>query len=186
MRELILVIAGVVVLAVIAFVAWRYYKQRRTKELRSQFGPEYNWTVDELRDQGKAEQELEKRQKRVKGLHIHALSSPDRQRSREAWRAIQAQFVDDPKGAVNEADRLTQDVMSLCGYPVADFEQRAADVSVNHSGVVQNYRAAHEIAVGHRPGAASTEELRQAIVCYRLLFEELVETREITANEVRA
>lgn len=186
MRELILVIAGVVVLAVIAFGVWRYTRQRRTKELRSQFGPEYERTVVELHDQGKAEDELAKRQKRVKGLHIHPLPTPDRQRFRAAWGAIQAKFVDDPNGAVTEADRLTQEVMSLCGYPVADFEQQAADVSVNHAGVVENYRAAHEIAVRHLQGAASTEDLRQAIVYYRLLFEELVETRETTLSEVKA
>jgi len=186
MRELILVVVVVVVLAVIAIVAWRYYKEQRTKKLRGRYGPEYDRTVVTLRDQAEAEAELEKREKRVKALHIHALSTADRQRFISGWRAIQTEFVDDPKGAVKEADRLMQDAMSLCGYPMTDFEQRAADVSVNHPRVVNNYRAAHEIAVRDRLGEASTEELRQALVHYRSLFDELVEAPEVTGREVRA
>jgi hypothetical protein len=97
----------------------------------------------------------------------------------ESWHRVQARFVDEPRGAVTEADQLLGDVMSTRGYPVSDFEQRSADMSVDHARVVENYRAAHEIALRHAQGQASTEDLRQAMIHYRTLFDELVNEPEM-------
>ena len=117
---------------------------------------------------------LDKRADRVESFHIEPLGPGDRARFAESWRRVQARFVDGPGGAVTEADQLLRDVMSTRGYPVSDFEQRAADISVDHPLVLENYRAAHEIALRQMGGKATTEDLRQAMVHYRTLFEELV------------
>ena len=128
---------------------------------------------------------LEQREKRVEQLHIRPLTREEGRRFAEAWRADQARFVDDPKAAVIEADRLVGEVMQARGYPVSDFEQRAADISVHHPHVVENYRAAHEVAVRAKRGEASTESLRQALVYYRKLFEDLLEVEEPALREVK-
>ena len=126
-----------------------------------------------------AESALEERTQRVEGLHIRPLLAGDRGRFTESWRGIQARFVDVPAGAVTEADRLLADVMSTRGYPVTNFEQRAADISVDHPLVLENYRTAHEISLRQMQGQANTEDLRQAMVHYRTLFEELVSEPEM-------
>ncbi|HJZ50081.1 MAG TPA: hypothetical protein VKE41_23065 [Roseiflexaceae bacterium] len=168
----------VIVLIAVGVVAWVFIQRRRTEELRQRFGPEYDHTVSELGDQREAEAELEARKKRVERLDIQPLAAAERDRFVTAWHSTQAQFVDEPAAAIAEADRLVAEVMRARGYPVGDFEQRAADISVDHPNVLANYRAAHTIALANERGEANTEDLRQAMVHYRALFEELLETRE--------
>jgi len=170
----IILIAIIVVLC--AVVVWLLIARRRSMRLRSQFGPEYQRTVTEFGDRTKAERDLERRQKRVERLNIRTLPPATRERYLQDWKQDQARFVDDPKGAVVDADRLVMNVMRERGYPVSDFEQRVDDVSVDHPHLVQNYRAAREIVVRQQRGQASTEDLRKALVYYRALFDELLET----------
>jgi hypothetical protein len=169
-----------VILIVIAFAlggaaVWFFLRQRRTTELRSRFGPEYDRTVASHGDSKKAEAELERREKRVRHLDIRPLSGEERAEYSERWRVVQAKFVDHPEAAVDEADELLTEVMRSRGYPVADFEQRAADLSVDHGQFVENYRAAQTIVSRRKSGHGSTEDLRQAMVHYRSLFEDLLE-----------
>jgi hypothetical protein len=165
----------IVVLAVVVGAAVLYQQQQRTRQLRARFGPEYERSVREVGSRRRAEAELEQRQERVAHLDIRPLSREDRARFTEAWRSVQARFVDDPGRAIAEADRLVTEVMRVRGYPVADFEQRAADISVDHPRVVEHYRAAIQIARRSANGEADTEDLRQAMVHYRVLFEDLLE-----------
>ena len=165
----------VVALAIIGLIAWMFSKRRRSHELKDRFGPEYNRLVHERGTRHRAEAELDRRTKRVERLSIRPLVSSERTRYVDLWQVQQARFVDDPRNAVTEADRLVEEVMKARGYPMGDFEQRAADISVDHPRVVENYRAAHQIAVGHKRGEANTEDLRKAMVHYRALFEELLE-----------
>ena len=171
---------AVVVIVVAGIAIWLFIRKRRTEKLRTQFGgTEYTRAVKEGGSRRQAEAALDKRAERVEGLHIRPLGPGDRARFVESWRKVQARFVDGPGGAVTEADQLLGDVMSTRGYPVSDFGQRAADISVNYPLVLENYRAAHEIAVRQTSGQASTEELRQAMIHYRTLFEELVAEPEV-------
>ena len=179
------IVAIVVGLAVVGLVAWYLVQRRRTEELRARYGPEYSRTVSEAGDRRRAEAELLKRQERVEHLDIRPLTAEQRDRFLEQWRAVQAKFVDDPKGAVTDADRLVEEVMKTRGYPVADFDQRAADLSVHHPRVVENYRAARDIAIRHRRGEASTEDLRQAMVYNRELVQDLLEDREHAAERAK-
>lgn len=178
-----IVTAVLVVLAVLA-IAFVLMRKRQTDELRGKFGPEYERLVHERGDPRSAEHELHDRVERVKQLHIKPLPEEQRARFADAWRSDQARFVDDPKGAVLEADRLVADLMQTRGYPVGDFEQRAADISVDHPHVVQNYRVAHDIALREQRGDASTEDLRRAMVHYRALFEDLLDTGQPEPREV--
>jgi hypothetical protein len=179
----IAIIVAIVVLVVGAIVAF-YLQRRRTEKLRQHFGPEYDRAVAEGGDRRLAEARLEERTERVKKFHLRPLVEEDRARFTEQWDRVQAHFVDAPAGAVAEADQLIGDLMATCGYPMGDFEQRAADISVEHPIVAQNYRAAHEIAVRQAKGQASTEDLRRAMIHYRALFEDLVsEPRETTVVE---
>jgi hypothetical protein len=173
-------IVGAVLLVAAGITTVLFLRSRRTARLRTQFGgPEYTRAVREGGNQRRAENKLEKRAERVESFHIRAPSPADHARFLESWRKVQGRFVDSPGGAVTEADQLLGDVMSLRGYPVSDFEQRAADISVDHPLVMENYRAGHGIAVRQTLGQASTEELRQAMIHYRTLFEELVGEPEI-------
>jgi cytoskeletal protein RodZ len=167
----ILIVVAVLVV-VLAFFAAR---QQRSRKLRAQFGPEYDRTVAEAGDRRQAETRLQERTERRQRLEIVALDPADRDRYVEAWRQTQARFVDEPAEATREADRLITDVMRKRGYPIDDFEQRAADISVDHPQVVDDYRAAQAIAAANERSEASTEDLRQALVHYRSLFEELLE-----------
>jgi hypothetical protein len=172
--QLAIVIAIVVMIAV-GIGIWLFTRKRRTKRLRAQFGGvEYTRAVQEGGGRRKAEAALDKRADRVEGMHIRTLAAGDRARFVESWGRVQARFVDGPGGAVTDADKLLGDVMSTRGYPVSDFEQRAADISVDHPRVLENYRAAHETALRQTRGQASTEDLRQAMIHYRTLFEDLV------------
>jgi len=172
--EIVLIGTLVVVLAaVVAAFVWQ--RKRRTEKLRAQFGgAEYARAVEQGGNRRKAEAGLEERAQRVEAFHVRPLGAGDRARFVESWRGVQARFVDGPAGAVSEADGLLGDVMSTRGYPVSDFEQRAADISVDHPLVLENYRTAHAIALRQLGGKATTEELRQAMVHYRTLFEELI------------
>jgi hypothetical protein len=172
--DLALIVAFVVVLALVAATVLSLRK-RRTERLRTQFGDaEYARAVEKDGSRRHAEATLEGRAQRVEAFHLRPLEAADRARFVESWRAVQARFVDGPADAVTEADQLLSDVMSTRGYPVSDFEQRSADISVDHPLVLANYRTAHEIALRQKLGKATTEDLRQAMVHYRTLFEELI------------
>jgi hypothetical protein len=181
----------VVIVLVIALVAaigaaiWLYMRNRRSTTLQDRFGPEYDRALSEHHDQREAERDLEERQERVERLNIRSLESEERNRFADRWQRVQAQFVDEPTAATDEADQLVGEVMATRGYPVGDFEQRAADVSVHHPRVVEHYRAAHTIALRNARGDADTEQLRQALVHFRALFEDLLEVEAPTRSETR-
>jgi hypothetical protein len=168
---------AVAVIVLVAVLAWLYARRRRTttEGLRQRFGSEYERAVQEHGSERRAEAKLADREKRVERLKIRDLDPTERERFSGQWHALQSRFVDDPKGAVTEADELVSSLMQTRGYPVADFNQRAADISVDHPRVVANYRSAHEIALRLGTGDASTEDLRTAMIHYRSLFEELVQ-----------
>jgi hypothetical protein len=167
----------VVLVALLAIGAWLLFNKRRSDHLRSQFGSEYERQVEESGSRSKAEADLAEREKRVSRLTIRPLAPADQDRFMDRWTKVQATFVDDPERSIDYADALLAEVMSARGYPVSDFEQRAGDISVDHPNVVQHYRAGHDIALRHSRGEASTDELRQALIHYRALFEELVTER---------
>ena len=174
----LIVIAAVVIL-IIAVLALLYVRKRRSKstsaDLRKKFGPEYDRAVREHGAGRKAEAKLEDREKRVAKLTIRDLDPVEQERFSKRWESVQSRFVDSPKGAVAEADDLVSSLMKTRGYPVSDFDQRAADISVDHPRVVENYRSAHEIALRAGKDGATTEELRTAMIHYRSLFDELVQ-----------
>jgi hypothetical protein len=177
------IIAAVFVL-VVGGILFFVMQRRRTDRLRTKFGPEYERAVAEGGDRRSAEAKLSERAERVESFHLRPLASTDRARFVEAWTKVQTHFVDAPAGAVAEADQLLGDVMATRGYPVGDFEQRAADISVDHPLVTQNYRAAHDIAMRQANEQANTEDLRRAMIHYRALFEDLVD--EPKATDTRA
>lgn len=162
-----------VVVLVLAALAWVAMTRRRRQERRQHFGPEYDRVVQEEGDAGRADRVLAEREKRIKELDIRPLPSTARDDFVVRWRRVQERFVDDPLGAVADADALIGEAMEARGYPVGDFEQRAADVSVEHPRVVESYRTAHEIASRER-NSVTTEDFRQAMVHYRTLFADLV------------
>ena len=178
-------IIGIVVLGLIlaAVAVWVYAKTTRSRRLKAKFGPEYDQTVERLRNRELAETELQERERRVARFHIVPLTMQDSSQYRERWTALQGRFVDAPKSAVEEAHQLVHEVMQKRGYPVTNFEQVAADLSVEYPGVVTHYRAASRIADNSRKGIAKTEELRQALIDYRALFEELLENTETETKE---
>ncbi|HVR12793.1 MAG TPA: hypothetical protein VMS41_03355 [Gaiellaceae bacterium] len=169
----ILIVAAAVL--IVAMVAWGMMKRKQTKQLQSQFGPEYERTVEAADNKKTAESELAARRERREQLDIRPLSSAARERYVHQWQIVQVQFVDNPSGAVASADQLIQSVMADRGYPVKDFETRAADLSVDHPDVVENYRHGHRLAQKAADGDGSTEDLRQAMRHYRALFDDLVE-----------
>jgi hypothetical protein len=168
------VVVVLVALAALLVIVWVFVRKQRTRDLRSRFGPEYDRTVRESGPQ-RAEAVLLEREKRVQKFQISELSTEEREHFLNQWRTVQSRFVDDPQAAVSDADILVDRLMQARGYPMSDFEQQAADISVSHPRVVDNYRAAHLIAVQHRKGQASTEDLRHALIYYRSLFEELLQ-----------
>lgn len=176
-----LIIIVVVAIIVIAVIAWAIARRQRTVALRRRFGPEYERA---LREHGptRGESLLLQRERRVEKLHLRELPADEREHFVTEWRSTQSRFVDDPKGAVNDADALVTRLMQARGYPMSDFEQRTADISVDHPRVVDNYRAAHEIALRHRRGEATTEDLRNAMIYYRTLFDELLQTRPVVES----
>ena len=166
-----------VAILIIAAVVLLYVRKRKnaTANLRQKFGTEYDRAVLAHGSERKAEVKLTDREKRVEKLNIRDLDPTERERFSKRWESVQSRFVDSPKGAVTEADDLVSSVMKARGYPVSDFDQRAADISVDHPRVVENYRSAHEIALRVGKDAATTEDLRTAMIHYRSLFEELVQ-----------
>lgn len=170
-----IIISVVLAAAVIILAAMLFTQRRRSGQLQQRFGPEYERTVSRYGSQKEAEEELIARERRVNRFKIVPLSREDAARFSEDWRAVQNHFVDDPKAAVEDADRQVRDLMQRRGYPMGDFEQRAADLSVDHAEVVEHYRTAHQIAVLNQGGKANTEDLRRAIVHYRAIFDELLE-----------
>ena len=178
-----IIILVLVAAIVIAGVIWYFARRQRSERLREQFGPEYDRTVNKMRSQDRAEAELSRREKRLRNYTIVALPATEQARYREQWLAVQGHFVDRPESAVAEAHTLVQEVMRRCGYPLADFEQSAADLSVAHPHVVENYRAANRIAQRGSGAAVSTEELREALVHYRALFVDLLGADEPRRDE---
>jgi hypothetical protein len=170
-----LVVTIVILVVIIALLAVVVGQRRRTQRLQQQFGPEYQRTIARTGDRRAAESQLTEREQRRRELNIVNLEPAARSRYLEAWRATQGKFVDDPAGATGEADALVARVMHDRGYPVDEFEQRAADVSVDHPQVAENYRAAHAVSLANEKGLASTDDLRQAFVHYRSLFAELLD-----------
>jgi len=169
-------IIGIVVIIAIVVIAIAASRRARSSQLQRRFGPEYDRTVQTTGDRAAAERELADREKRVKKLKIVDLPDGAKARYAEEWRTIQARFVDDPNNSLNDADRLVGSVMRDRGYPMDDFDQQVADLSPDHPIVVDNYRSAHAIAERNAAGDASTEDLRQAMVHYRTLFEDLLGT----------
>ena len=169
----------VVIIIAAAAVAWYFLQQQRSRRLRAQFGPEYDRAVSVSGNRRQAEHDLLKRQRRMEKIRIRPLSPQESDRFGTQWRSIQTRFVDDPPGSTREADRLVSELMQARGYPITDFEHRVADLSVEHPTVVRNYRAAHAIALGLDQGKASTEDLRQALVYYRDLFDDLLEVHPV-------
>ena len=178
-------IAIIVAVLVVAIGAFAYVQNERSKRLRSKFGPEYDRLVDRYGNQRKAEEDLSHREKRVEKLHLRDLTPGEADGFANAWGDEQARFVDSPSEAVANVDRLVGELMKARGYPVSDFEQRAADISVDHPVVVENYRAAHGIANGEGHRRANTEDFRQAMVHYRTLFEDLLERRVHHSGEMK-
>ena len=172
---LLVAVVGILVLAVIG---WLVYQRIRSRRLQKRFGPEYHHAVEELGSRDKAEEELARRARRVDKLHLQPLDPDEASRFDRSWRALQSRFVDNPKGVLTEADQLVRELMARRGYPMADFEHRAADISVDHPHVVDHYRAARAIALRDQQSPVTTEELRRAVVHYRALFEELLEVSE--------
>jgi hypothetical protein len=183
-QTILLIVIVVLVAAVVGGVL--YARSRRSTHLRSRFGPQYDRAVEESGGRGKAEADLHKLEKRVEKFDIRPLSATERDRFVSSWRDIQANFVENPETAVSRADQLLGEVMQTRGYPVGDFDQRAADLSVDHPVVVENYRAAHEIALRHGRGQSTTEDLRQAMIHFRTLFDELASDRATAPAEARS
>jgi hypothetical protein len=165
----------VVAVIVLALVIWRALAARRSRSLQGRFGPEYQRTLEGADSKRDAEADLAARAERRDALEIRPLPPAARERYMGEWQQVQTRFVDDPQGAVQNADMLIQSVMGDRGYPMDDFDQRAADVSVDHPQVVENYREGHRLARAAATGDGTTEDLRQAMQHYRALFEELVE-----------
>ena len=176
----LVVLVVALVLLIGAAILWPIVARRkRSVRLHDQFGTEYDRTVLAAGDERKAHRELEERQKHVAAFNLRPLSTTERERSLADWASVQSKFVDAPGQAIVDADRLIMEVMQLRAYPVAEFEQRAADISVGYPTLVSNYRAARAIAIKNEQHQADTEELRQALIHYRSLFEELVETEAV-------
>ena len=175
------VIAAVVIVAIIV-IAIVASKRAQSARLQRRFGSEYDRTVQTSGDRAAAERELASREARVRKFHIEELPAGARDRYTEEWRTVQTRFVDEPRAALNQADKLVANVMRDRGYPMENFEQRVADISPDHPDVVENYRAAHDIAARSERGEVSTEDLRQAMVHYRTLFDDLLGTNERTRS----
>jgi hypothetical protein len=180
----VILAALIALVAVVALASWilrrrqRGSERQRRNELKERFGPEYEAAVRRAGNRGRAEKELAEREERVAKLNITPLSETDRTRFADEWRSVQAEFVDDPSGALLKADNLVTDVMRARGYPMGEFHQRAADISVDHPNTVEHFDTAHAIARQTDNGEASTDEKRQGLLHYRALFDELLESPE--------
>ena len=175
---------GAAVIIGAALVVWLVIVNIRSTRLKKKFGPEYDLSLEKMGDRSKAESDLRERQKRVLNIDIHPLNEKDKIRYHDEWVEIQSEFVDDPKKSIKRADNLITEVMIARGFPVANFDQRAADLSVLYPDFVTNYRTAHEIALKNQDEGSSTEELRQAMVNYHALFDEILETYHMVEQEM--
>jgi FtsZ-interacting cell division protein ZipA len=182
-ETVILILIAVGILAVVVLGILTSTRRSRSRKLREKYGPEYDLTMEKVGGRRKTEEELKEREKRVNKLDIRALDEHERERYHEEWIKIQTEFVDNPSKSVEQANRLIMEVMIARGFPVADIEQRAADLSVMYPNFVPNYRNAYAIALKNQHNEASTEELRQAMVYYHSLFEELLGKSETKENE---
>ena len=178
-----LIIVAVVLVFVGAILGMVFARRKRSERLHAQLGPEYDRTVQAMGGAKKAQTELEERRKHVEALDIVSLSASERERFQADWDAVQSRFVDEPGQAIVDADSLIMQVMRTRAYPVSDFEQRAADISVTYPALVSNYRAAREIAVKNEQHQADTEALRKAMIHYRSLFEELLGTEPVAEKQ---
>jgi len=181
-------VIGLIVLAVAVLIIgglWFASRKKKSETLQERFGPEYERSVRETGKRSEAEKDLEQRAERVDKLHIRELDPEEQARFSQNWKQVQSHFVDEPAVAIGEADGLVQEVMNTRGYPVTDFDQQAADISVNHPDVVTHYRAGHEIAQRHASKSVGTEELRQAILHYRALFDQLLGAVSASSNSHR-
>lgn len=172
-----IIIIAVVVVAIVA-IGFYVWQRRQSEAFATRYGPEYQRVVSETGSRHRGEAELRRREERLEHLTIRPLTAQQQTDYERQWRETQARFVDDPDGAIGDANNLVEDVMKTRGYPLSDFDQRAADISVHHPRVVENYRAARDIARRQRQGDATTEDLRQAMVHYHELFEDLLADRE--------
>ncbi len=179
MPESTYIIIAVLAVALVLVVAFALWRSRRSRRLRDQFGPEYDRTLEDAGKRSAAERELERRRHRVEKLSLRDLDPEERRDFGRRWRGLQVDFVDRPAEAVEAADKLISAVMVARGYPGGNFDQRVADASVEHAQLVPDYRLARQIAERSRRGEASTEELRQAVVCYRNLFQEMLGVEEV-------
>ena len=175
-------IAIAIAVILILAIVWYATRKRRSEHLRKQFGPEYDRYVRTIGSQSKAEEDLAARERRHRKLDIKPLAPDARQRYQDEWRKLQSEFVDAPEAAIRKADTLIQSVMRDRGYPTGDFDRQTEDLSVDHSRVLDDYRSAHEISERSVNGSASTEELRQAVISYRSLFDSLVGTQAVTGE----
>jgi hypothetical protein len=180
---IVVIVVVVIALLALAALAWSMNGRRRSRRLKERFGPEYDRHLAESGDQAETERVLADREKRHRGLRLRSLDDREREIFEHRWTQVQADFVDDPDGAVARADTLVDEVMSARGYPVDDFEQRAADISVDHPVVVQRYREARRIAQANREHRADTEELRGAVTSYRELVQALLGRGDDTGQE---
>jgi hypothetical protein len=179
-----IIVVVILVLAAAGAVVWvSVHRKRQSLGLQKRYGTEYDQTVLRLGSQSKAEADLRKREARVAKLNIKPLTTEEAARFDQAWIGLQGRFVDNPSGAVAEADTLVRELMTTRGYQMSDFESRAADISVDHPGVVAAYRSAQAIALKNSRGGADTEELRKAVVHYRTLFSDLLEVRQAPVTE---
>ena len=177
------VLIGVAAAAVVAVVVWRLIAQQRSRRLQERFGPEYERAMNASDSRREAEAELHEREERRARLQIRPIAPAVRDRYRDNWQDVQAEFVDSPTAAVAAADSLIQTVMVERGYPVEDFDERAADISVDHPEVVENYREGHRLAHLSASGESSTEDLREAMTHYRALFLELLEDADTDSDQ---
>jgi hypothetical protein len=185
MSTLTLVVV-IIAVAAVAFAAVMFFQRQKTLKLKTKFGPEYDRLSDREGSPRRAEAILDSRQKRVEAFHTRRLSPEECDRFSADWRAAQEQFVDDPRKAVAVADQLVNGALRARGYPMSEFEQQAADISVEHPSVVSDYRAAHDIATRAERGDATTEDLRVAMQHYRNLFEHVLDAHVTQHEEVRA
>lgn len=181
---IITIIAVLVILVLGIILGLTFSRRQRSKRFQNKFGPEYDRTVQNAGNEKKAQAELSERQKHVETMNVRPLSREEHDRYLAEWKAVQAKFVDQPGQATVEADHLIMEVMKARAYPVSDFEQRAADLSVTYPALVSNYRAAREIAIKNEQHSANTEELRQAFIHYRSLFEELLKEETIVPERI--
>lgn len=176
-------VGAVVVIAIVMMLS-RGARKSRSAALREQYGTEYDHAVRNAGNRKRAEHDLISRAEEVKQYDIRPLSASDRDRFRGEWQRIETRFIERPTTAVAEADELVADIMRVQGYPMGDFEKHAAHLSVKHPRVVEHYRSGHKV-LGGAPGSASTEDLRQALLHYRALFDELIGSGAATGDVAR-